>query len=290
MRTVPIHLRPQRLHIRSRRRWRRPSHSHRSETAAGLEDRKTARGDVAADGIEYRVNALHDFGEVLRAVVDHLVGAELAHIVMVRRARGGNNAGAEVLCERDGEAAHPARAALDQDRLAALQFQRVLEGHQRGEPGQRHRCALHVAQLLRLAGDDRLADGDLFGVRAFARHLADAEHRIAGLEVARALDHDAGEVAPRHMRKFHLRPVMPAAHLPVGGVDARRVDLDEHFAGCGNGVGQLAVLEDFGAAVAAKEGGLHKPCYLNSSLRSTAKLERSISPCGPWNSQRFDLR
>src|SRR5947199_10171975 len=100
---------------------------------------------------------------------------------MVARARGRNDACAKMPGERNGEAAYAASAALDQDRLAALELQRLLEGDDRREPGERNRCRLHVAQALWLVRDDRLADGDLFRVAAFARHLADAEHRITGL-------------------------------------------------------------------------------------------------------------
>ena len=153
----------------------------------GPQHREAPFGDVAAHRIEHRVAVRNQLGEVLRAVVDHLVRAERAHVVVVRRARRRDHARAEVLGERDGEARHPARAALDQDRLARLQLERFLERDQRRQARERDRRRLRVAQAFRLARHDLLADGDLLRVRALARHLAHAEHRVADLEVVRAL-------------------------------------------------------------------------------------------------------
>src|SRR3954464_10717975 len=98
---------------------------------------------------------------------------------MVARARGRNDACAKVPGGRNGEAAYAAGAALDQDRFAAPELQRLLAGGARREPGERNRRGLPGPQALWLVGNDRLADGDLLGVAAFARHLADAEPRIA---------------------------------------------------------------------------------------------------------------
>src|SRR6266852_5438888 len=162
-----------------------------------------------------------------------------------------------MLRERDGEAADAAGTALDQDGFAALELQRVFQGHQGREANQRYCRALHVRKTLWFARDDGLADGDLLGVRAFARHLADPEHGVAGLEIARALRDYPGEVASRYVWKGDLCAVSSAAHLPVRGVDARGVDVHEHFAGCRHRIRQLAVFERFGTAVAAKEGGFH---------------------------------
>ena len=66
---------------------------------------------------------------------------------------------------------------------------------------------------------------------------------------------DAREVPPRNMRQRHLGGILPGALLPVGGIDARRVDFYEHLAGSGHRIGQLAVLEDLRRAVAAEKGG-----------------------------------
>ena len=69
----------------------------------------------------------HDLGEILRVVVDDLVGAEAAHVVEVGRAGGRDDARADMLGELDGEARNAAGAALDEDGLAALELERVLD-------------------------------------------------------------------------------------------------------------------------------------------------------------------
>src|SRR5207237_8333969 len=147
--------------------------------------------------------------------------------------------------------------ALDKDGFATLELQRLLQRNDSGEPRERDRRCLYVAKTLGLARHDRFADRDALGVGAFARHFADAEDRVAGLEVAPAAGDYAGEVASRHVRKADRGTVLAGAHLPVGGVDARGVDLDQHFAGTGGWIGQLAVLEHLRAAVAAQETGFH---------------------------------
>src|SRR2546422_5953834 len=60
------------------------------------------------------------------------------------------------------------------------------------------------------------------------------------------------------MRKRDALGILPRAHLPVGRIDARRVDVDEDFPASGDRVGQLPVLEDLRAAEAAEEGGFHR--------------------------------
>ena len=64
---------------------------------------------------------------------------------MVLGARRGDDAGAEMLGERDGEAGDAAGAALDEDGLAALQLQGLLERDRRREAGERDGGGLHVA-------------------------------------------------------------------------------------------------------------------------------------------------
>ena len=58
----------------------------------------------------------------------------LAHIVDVRGARGRDHAGADMLGKLNGEAGNAARPALDQDRLAGLELQRVLDRAQAVSP------------------------------------------------------------------------------------------------------------------------------------------------------------
>ena len=55
-------------------------------------------------------------------VVDDLVGAELAYMVVIGCAGGGDHLGTEVLGELDGKSAHATGAALDEDGLPGLEL------------------------------------------------------------------------------------------------------------------------------------------------------------------------
>ena len=84
-----------------------------------------------------------------------------------------------MLGQLDGEARHPAGAALDQDRFAGLQLQRVLDRTERGETGERQSRGLDMRQAAGLLRDDGGADGDLLGIGPFPAHLQNTEHFIA---------------------------------------------------------------------------------------------------------------
>src|SRR5450759_4101768 len=102
--------------------------SNEGGATAQLEHREGFLRNVAADSIEDGVTTGHDLSEILRVVVDDLIGSELADIVTVRRARGRDHTGADMFCKLNGKAGDPARTALNQNRLAGLQFQRFLDG------------------------------------------------------------------------------------------------------------------------------------------------------------------
>ena len=165
---------------------------------------------------------------------------------------GGDDAGADVLGELHGEVRNAAGAALDQDGLAGLELDGVLDRHERGEAGEREGRGVGVGDVVGFLRDDRGVDRDLLGVGAFLAHGAHAEHVIADLEVANAFAeraHDAREVAPQHVGKLADPVRLAGAHLPVGAVDARRVDVDDDLSGLGDGIGQLSVCENVGAAM-----------------------------------------
>jgi hypothetical protein len=56
----------------------------------------------------------------------------------------GDDAGAEMFGQLNGEARDTAGAALDQDGLAGFQLQRVLDRAERGEAGERERRGIDV--------------------------------------------------------------------------------------------------------------------------------------------------
>src|SRR5207237_248294 len=84
--------------------------------------------DVAADRVEDDVRAaaagdgLHLFGEVVRLVVDRVVGAQLsANLQLFVGSGGGDDPGALRLAELDRSAAYAACPRVNEQRLAGLQ-------------------------------------------------------------------------------------------------------------------------------------------------------------------------
>ena len=71
-------------------------------------------------------------GKILRVVVDDFIGPEATNIVAIAGAGGGDHPSADMLGELDRKAGDAAGAALDEDRLAALQLERGLDGYDGG--------------------------------------------------------------------------------------------------------------------------------------------------------------
>src|SRR2546428_12029205 len=76
------------------------------------------------------------------------------------------------------------------------------------------------------------------------------------------------------MRKLDAAGILPRAHLPVGRIDARRVDVDDDFPASGDRVRQVTVLEDLRAAEAAEEGGFHRGEPRSSRSFTSARSRR----------------
>src|SRR5438477_4100996 len=283
MRAVAVDLRPQRLGVGTRRGRSARARGDGREAPAGTKDREALQRDVSAHRVEDRVAAGNELREVLRAVVERLVRAEPAHIAVVRRARGRDDARAEEPREREREAPDAARATVDEDRLARFQLERVLDRDERREAGEPDRRALHVGQARGLPREDLLPDRDSLGVGAFARYFAHAEHRVAELEVLRPLaerGHHARKVPARDMRKRDALGILPSAHLPVRRIDARRVDVDDDFPGRRTRVRQVPVLEDLRAAEAPEEGGFHPRGEPRSSRSFTSARSTRLAEVG----------
>src|SRR5207302_1919456 len=100
MLAVAVDLRPQRRDVGTWRGRGARARGDGREPPAGAQHREALQGDVSAHRVEDRIAAGNELGEVLRAVVDRLVRAERAHVVVVRRARGRDDARAEVPGER----------------------------------------------------------------------------------------------------------------------------------------------------------------------------------------------
>src|SRR5262245_32501142 len=88
---------------------------------------------------KYGVAIGNSLREVTSIVVDDVIRPERPHIGMVCRTRGRDHAGADMLGKLDGKAGDTPRPALDQDGLAALELQRILDRTQGREAGESQR-------------------------------------------------------------------------------------------------------------------------------------------------------
>ncbi len=164
-----------------------------------------------------------------------------------------------MLRKLDGEARNTARAALDQDRLAGFQLQRVLDRTQGRETGEGEGGRVNMRQGGRFLCDNGTADGDLFGIGPIAARFQHAKHFVADSQIpdagAHRADH-AGEIAPQDHGKARLG-VFAGAHLPVGAVDACGKGIDDDLARPGRWIGKIAVLQDLRSAKLLDVSSLH---------------------------------
>src|SRR5918993_1634021 len=270
---------PERCDIAAVGLGRRRAGGDEGGAAARLENGEGTGRHVATYGLEHRVAILDDLGEVGGAVVDHLIGAEAAHVVEVPRAAGADHTRADVLGELDSKGGDTPCPALDQDGLAALQLQRVLNCADRRETGQRHRRGIDMRQAGRLLADNGRTDGELLTVGAVAAGLEDAEHLVADLEVAHAVTDGADvarEIPSQDQRELGLL-VFAGSHLRIGPVDARGDDVDHDLPRPGDRIGQIAIGQDLGSAELLDVRSLHG---VSSQDYRSAKLEHI--PSG-WN-------
>src|SRR6478736_1541398 len=103
-----------------------------------------------------------------------------------------------MLGQLDRKAGNSARATLNQDRLAGLQFQRVLYRTKSGEPGERQSRGIDVRKAAWLLRDDGCADSDFLSVGPLPPRLQNTEHFVADAEIGDALAqraHHAGEIS-----------------------------------------------------------------------------------------------
>ena len=105
--------------------------------AAGAQHAERLLEVLPAEAVQHQVVPVEELFEVLAAVVDDDVGAELAHEVDVAGADRGGDRGAEVLGELDRDRPDSAGAGVDEDPLPRLHVAPLDEclpcgqGHQR---------------------------------------------------------------------------------------------------------------------------------------------------------------
>src|SRR5439155_1816756 len=109
--------RSQRRHIGTLWLWRLSTRSDEGGPAARFEHRERPLRHVAPNRVENGVAIGDSLREISGVVVDDFIGSEASHICMVRRTRGCNHTGTDMLGELDGKPSHsPCSAALTWDR------------------------------------------------------------------------------------------------------------------------------------------------------------------------------
>src|SRR5262245_28932994 len=140
--TTASNRRSQRRDIGAFRPWRLRARSNEGRSTAGLEHRKGSLRHVASDRVEDCVAVGNHLREITSIVIDNFIRPERSHIGMVRRTRSRDHAGTNMPGKLDGKAGNAPRATLDQDGLAALKFQRILDRTKGREAGEGERGSI----------------------------------------------------------------------------------------------------------------------------------------------------
>ena len=222
---------------------------------------------VAADQVHHGVDPLVELlADRPGGVVEHLVGAELPHPVLVVGAGGADDVGTERLGDLDGEVADAARGRVDEHPLARLDVERLDEALVGGHAGQRERRRLLEGEAGRLAGHRALGGGHELGGGAERDVVAAyvAEDLVADLHPgayggADGLD-DTGDVPAGDDREVVRVGALQVAlaDLPVDRVHAGGPGTDEHRVGSDRRVGHLADREHLGSAVLVVDRCAHR--------------------------------
>src|SRR3984893_7322711 len=145
-----------------------------------------------------------------------------------------------------------------------------------------------MPEAIRLLGNDRSFDGELFGVGSLDALIGDPEHRIADPEIgdirAERAD-DAGEVAAENMWDLHAVAAPAQPHLVIRSVDAGSVNVDHDLARSGGRVRRIAQSQHLRPAMFGQQHRLHGHllCYCRCKNSIKSSLTRpGCSCCTQW--------
>ena len=212
-------------------------------------DGEVLRADDVEDDVGGDALLLEHLGEVLLAVVDDDVGAELTteRGLLLRADRDGHP-GTEGLAELDRHGADAAAPTVGEERFAVLE----LAHHEHVRP---HRaCDFHQAGRLEQGGltryDGDLASryGDVLGVSTARQQRT---HLGPWCQIGDTLSdggHGAGALEAEDGGRPGRRVVEASALHEVRAVDSCCGDLDQDFAGTGFGYREVDHLEDIDVA------------------------------------------
>jgi hypothetical protein len=104
--------RSQRRHIGTLWLWRLSTRGDEGSAAARFKHRERPLRHVAPNRVENGVAIGDSLREISGVVVDDFIGSEASHICVVRRTRGRNHTGTDMLGELDGKSSHSPCSAL----------------------------------------------------------------------------------------------------------------------------------------------------------------------------------
>jgi hypothetical protein len=215
-------------------------------------------------------------GEVLAGVVDDVVGADRPDQVQVPGAAHAGHVRSEVLRELDGEGAHAARRADDQDLLPWPYPPLVAQALQGGQPGQRHGRRLLEGQVGGFQSQGFFRDGGVLGEAALldvGEHLitrVEPRHGRAGrLDLACHVAAEQAALRPAHPG-LRAHDVRHAPHeVPVARIHRGRADADQHLAVLHDGCIDVLELQRVGWAVLVVGDRLQRLPPSRSGVRRT---------------------
>src|SRR6185437_3829049 len=145
----------------------------------------------------------------------------------------------------------------------------------RGQPCQRQRRGIDMAECRWLLANDRGTERELLAIGAVASGLEHTEYVVADLQVGdigAERTHCAREVTAQDQREVRLL-VLASAHLPVGGVDAGGRDIDHDLTRPRLWIGQVAHLKDLGSTEL-----LNKSSFHDSNLSVDPGDDKDVDP------------
>jgi hypothetical protein len=229
---------------------------------AGPEQDGGAVEHLAADRVHHQVGLAGRVVEAVRVQRDETVGAHLGGQLPGPLAPRPDHLRAGPAGQLHRRRSDRAARAVDDHRLSPGQVSVVEQGLPRGQAGPRHRRGVHVVGGARLAGHVARLHGHVLGGRAVAELVGQPEHLVA--------DGDAGRpVSQRSDDSGHLvagddrGPLVTGAAGPDRPVelvvrDAARLDLDQHVAEPGPGIGHVFVDKPADACRFVSADGLHR--------------------------------
>ena len=188
---------------------------------------------------------------------------EAEHDVAVVGPSGADHPGTHLAGELDGDRSHTAGSAVDQHGLAGGEAGVDEQSLPRGQPRDRQRRGHGVVDVGGERGEVAGLDGGVFGQRAVAGPVGEAEHPLTDGEAGGAvaqLDDDSGQFVPGNAgRAVTAGPVGPGGGpLEFAGGEAGGVDAHDDVVLGGVGIGQVGQGEPTDTGVAVSYGdGLH---------------------------------